>query len=145
MDDPIRPHQNYAKHEVAQRKRMSQLDIARINKLYRCPNCGNVLLSTSTIPVTVITVTEPTTSVPSLSAQGKEKITTESSIDKTEDEEAPATSTTRKALPPVKGPSQLTMVVQVVYRWPFKKNWATFLFSTGWTNTGAWIVPDEGH
>ena len=111
MDDPIRPHQNYAKHEVAQRKRMSQLDIARINKLYRCPNCGNVLLSTSTIPVTVITVTEPTTSVPSLSAQGKEKITTESSIDNTEfeDEEAPALSTTRKALPPVNGTSQLTV------------------------------------
>ena len=110
----IRPRQNYSKHEVGQRKRMSPLDIARINMLYKCPNRDNVLLNTSTTKMTLITDTELTTSVPTFSTKGKEKSSTESFfyVDNTEDEEASTTSTTQKALPPVKGTVQLAVAIK---------------------------------
>ena len=108
----IRPREKYSKHQIGQRKRMSPLDIARINKLYNCPNRDNVLLNTSTTKTTLITDTDSTTSVPTISTKGKEKSSTESSVDNTEDEEVSTTSTTQKAIPPVKGTVQLTVAIE---------------------------------
>ena len=108
----IRPRQNYSKHEVGQRKRMSPLDIARINMLYKCPNRDNILPTASTTQVTLITDTDSTTSVTTISTKGKEKSSTKSSVDNTEDEESSTTSTTQKALPPVKGTVQLTVAIK---------------------------------
>ena len=102
----IRPHEQYRKHDIGQRKRMSPLDIARINMLYKCPNRDNILPTASTTKMTLVTDTDSTTSVPTISTKGKEKSSTESSVDNTEDEESSTTSTTQKALPPVKGTIQ---------------------------------------
>lgn len=43
----IRPREEYSKHQIGQRKRMSQLDIARINKLYECSDRQNNSLDTT--------------------------------------------------------------------------------------------------
>ena len=98
-DWTIRPHEKYSNHEIGQRKRISQLDIERINKLYKCPDRYNVSLNISSAQVTVSIDMELTAPVPTISAHRSEKSSTGSSVEDTEDEEAP---TTRKTVPPVK-------------------------------------------